>query len=62
MIDYVDTKKAAEELGVNASRVRQLLAESRIAGAQKVGRDWIIPSPVEVIGLRDKRRKSLGSA
>ena len=37
----INTKKASEKLGVNAQRVRQLIAAGRLP-AQKVGRDWII--------------------
>lgn len=35
------TKQAAERLGVNASRVRQLILAGRLA-ARKQGRDWLI--------------------
>jgi len=38
---FVTTKDAAILLGVNASRVRQLLIAGAING-QKIGRDWII--------------------
>jgi len=40
-MDYVTTKQAAEELGVDPSRVRQLILEG-VLTAQKMGRDWVI--------------------
>ena len=39
---------AAKELGVSGARVRKLLAEGRIRGARKNGRDWLVPTPVQV--------------
>ena len=47
-VDNLTVKGAAEELGVTEARVRQLAAQGRIEGAHKIGRDWIIPRPVEV--------------
>jgi len=44
----LNSKEAAHELGVNTSRVVQLLLAGRIRGARKIGRDWIIPSPIKV--------------
>jgi excisionase family DNA binding protein len=38
---FFDTKKAAEILGINDSRVRQLILSGRLP-AKKIGRDWII--------------------
>lgn len=35
------TKQAAKTLGINDSRVRQLILSGRLP-AQKIGRDWII--------------------
>ena len=37
----INTKKASKLLGVNAQRIRQLIAAGRLP-AQKVGRDWVI--------------------
>ena len=37
----INTKKAAELLGVNDSRVRQFILAGRLP-AVKIGRDWII--------------------
>jgi len=44
----LSSKKAAESLGVSVPRVQALLRQGRIVGAQKVGRDWVIPAPVKV--------------
>ena len=43
MEEYETTKQAAERLGVNDSRVRQLLLAGRFPEAVKTGRDWWIP-------------------
>ena len=42
-------RHAAAELGVSERRVRQLAGEGRVCGAVKHGKEWLIPSPVEVI-------------
>ena len=47
-VDNLTVKGAADELGVTEARVRQLATQGRIEGAHKIGRDWIIPHPVEV--------------
>ena len=47
-VDNLTVKGASEELGITEARVRQLAAQGRIEGAHKIGRDWIIPNPVEV--------------
>ncbi len=44
----LNSKEASHELGVNTSRVVQLVLAGRITGARKIGRDWIIPSPIRV--------------
>ena len=38
------TSKAAEALGITPRRIQQLLKAGRIKGADKPGRDWIIPA------------------
>lgn len=40
---------AARELGVSGARVRKLLSQGRIRGARKIGRDWVVPTPVQVM-------------
>ncbi len=52
----ITTKQAADELGVTDQRVRQLLAERRIVGAEKPGRDWMIPTPIQVLTARQATR------
>lgn len=44
----ITSTQAAQQLGVSRRRVLQLLAEGRIKGAAKAGRDWLIPSPVQI--------------
>lgn len=41
MDNLLTTAQAAKRLGVNASRIRQLIAAGRII-ATKAGRDWMI--------------------
>ena len=45
----VTVKEAARRLGVSERRVRQLAHDGRVRGATKVGPEWLIPTPVEVI-------------
>ena len=40
----ITVKQFAEKQGVTTMRVRQYIAEGRIAGARKMGRDWFIPN------------------
>ena len=40
---------AALELGISNRRVRQLAEQGRVQGAAKVGHEWLIPTPVQVI-------------
>lgn len=39
----VTVKQFADKHGVTTIRIRQFIAEGRIAGARKLGRDWFIP-------------------
>lgn len=52
----IGTTEAASLLGVCCQRVRKLLAQGRIQGAEKVGRTWQIPlfnhMPVVIEGTR----------
>ena len=45
----VTVSQAAIRLGVSDRRVRQLAREGRVRGAAKVGEEWLIPTPVEII-------------
>ena len=57
----VSVKTAAAELGVSVGRVRQLWLSGLIVGAERMGRDWMIPSPVVRKVLARGRRPSAGS-
>ena len=45
----VTVREAAARLGVSERRVRKLALDGRIRGATKLGAEWLIPTPVEVI-------------
>ena len=57
----VPVRAAAAELGVSVGRVRQLCLSGLIVGAERMGRDWMIPSPVVRKVLTRGRRQSAGS-
>jgi hypothetical protein len=44
----ITSKLAARMLRVSVIRVRQLAQAGRIVGAQKLGRDWLIPDRFEI--------------
>jgi hypothetical protein len=46
---------AASMLSVSERRLRVLCAAGRVQGATKIGRDWLIPSPV-VVRPAERRR------
>ena len=52
---YITAKQAAQDLGVSYSRMRQLLNEGRIRGAVKPQRDWLVPSPVDLLPRPSKK-------
>ena len=43
MKGFLTTKQAAERLGVTDSRVRQMILDGTVKGAEKIGRDNLIP-------------------
>ena len=45
----VTVREAAIRLGVSERRVRKLAWDGRMRGATKVGAEWLIPTPVEVV-------------
>ena len=45
----ISSKEASEQLGISQRRVQRLLDDGRIEGALRVGRSWVIPSPVRVV-------------
>jgi len=40
--------EASQELGVSATRLRQLCAQGRVRGAQKHAETWFIPRPFRI--------------
>ena len=52
----VPVRAAAAELDVSEARVRQLCISGLIAGAERKGQDWLIPSPVVCYALPRGRR------
>ena len=45
----VTVREAARRLGVSERRLRQLAQDGRVQGATKVGAEWLIPTPVEIV-------------
>lgn len=45
----VTMKQAATRLGISDRRVRKLARDGRVKGAVKIGQEWLIPTPVEVV-------------
>ena len=45
----VTVKRAAKELGISDRRVRKLARDGRVKGAAKIGVEWLIPTPVELL-------------
>ena len=45
----VTVKQAAARLGISDRRVRKLASDGRVRGAVKIGQEWLIPTPVEVM-------------
>ena len=54
-VGNVTVKEAALHLGVSERRVRKLARDGRVRGTVKVGSEWLIPTPVEVIPGRRGR-------
>jgi hypothetical protein len=52
---FFSVPTAAAQLGVSERRLRILCAAGRVQGAQKIGRDWLIPSPPVVIAASRRR-------
>ncbi|MEU4802842.1 helix-turn-helix domain-containing protein [Actinosynnema sp. NPDC023587] len=48
------SEQAAAELGVSARRVRRLAAAGLLPGAERAGRDWVIPS--DAVSAEQARR------
>ena len=54
MKDYLSLSEAAQKWGVSERRINQYCTEGRIAGAQRIGKAWAIPSNAQKPG--DPRR------
>ena len=52
--EFLSTTQAAGELGVNQSRIRQLILNGQIPDARKFGRDWMIPRSA-LAALRNRK-------
>ena len=46
--NLITVSEAAEALHLSRQRVQVLARTGRLVGARKIGRDWLIPSPVVV--------------
>jgi hypothetical protein len=70
--ERINVQQAAALLGISIARVRVLCGEGRIDGAEKIGRDWLLPSDPKVrpasrqrpgkVQLAPPRRKATGKA
>jgi excisionase family DNA binding protein len=55
--EILSTAEAATELGITVRRIQALLKAGRFVGAQKFGRDWMIPrSAMEAVKTRKPGR------
>lgn len=57
MEGYLTTTEAAGRLGISTARIRQMILDGVIKGAEKFGRDNVIPE-VEIERLEKIDRKS----
>ena len=51
-MELIRVQDVAVKLGLGRERVRQLLRRGTIPGAQKVGRDWLIPADAPLPFIR----------
>jgi hypothetical protein len=61
----ITVKQFADKHGVTSLRIRQFIAEGRIAGARQIGRDWFIPERAVVrppANPRGRPKKAAGKA
>lgn len=54
-MNYMTVTQAAARWNISAQRVRALLKEDRIVGAERPGHDWLIP--IDAKKPEDGRRK-----
>lgn len=56
---YINVEEAAARLGVVTSRVTAMCRAGKIIGAEKIGRDWVIPAKLKLIpGKRGPARRA----
>jgi|GEM_PF-2524051 excisionase family DNA binding protein len=54
-VKNLSVEMAAERLGVTPRYIRRLCQDGRVRGAKRLGRAWVIPTPVNVaVGSRGK--------
>lgn len=46
-MEYLSTKQVAERWQLSAGYIKNLCAAGKIAGAQKVGKTWVIPADAQ---------------
>lgn len=46
-MEYLTAKETSQKWGISERRVQVLCAQGRIAGVQRLGKSWAIPSSVE---------------
>lgn len=57
--DFYTVSEAAKKAGVCEQRIRQLLTQQRIVGAQKFGKAWMIPVPFVVLKSPTRPREPM---
>lgn len=60
MFYLISTEEASKLLGISARRIRTLLQQGRVKGATKIGRQWLIPVPIEVLPPSPTTKESVG--
>lgn len=61
----ITVKQFADKHDLSTMRIRQFIAEGRIAGARKVARDWLIPERAVIrppANPRGRPKKAAGKA
>ena len=59
--DDMTVRQAAQRLGITLKYMRELLYENRMAGARKVGRQWLIPNSAVESHLKARAEAALHS-
>jgi hypothetical protein len=58
---YIGTTEAAHHLGISTVRLRILLQQGRVRGAQKQGRNWVIPLFNGMPAIEERRKGPKGT-